>query len=220
MLYYLLLLLKVLLYFNFCIIFVKSILPPTPSPSHVRSSLNNIDTIAGTGIASSTGTGGVATAMTLNSPRGVWEDSLGVIYFAEYGHCVRKFSYPNGIVVNVAGVCGSSGSYSGDNGLATSALFNQPSGITVDSLGVIYIADVANFLVRKVSNLIVTSISGTRTSTNTGDGGPASSATITPYALWIDSLNQLFVASKENYIRKITTGSSMIITLIAGNYCI
>ena len=41
------------------------------------------------------------------------------------------------------------GSYSGDNGQATSATINQPHGLAIDSSGNVYIGDGQNYRVRK-----------------------------------------------------------------------
>jgi polygalacturonase/sugar lactone lactonase YvrE len=49
----------------------------------VLATTGNIQTIVGTGLATSTGDGGLATAATINNPQGVWVDSGGNVYVAE-----------------------------------------------------------------------------------------------------------------------------------------
>ena len=56
---------------------------------------------------------------------------------------------PDGVITTVAGN-GSQG-YSGDGGPATSAALSQPNAVAVDSSGVLYISDVGNGCLRKVS---------------------------------------------------------------------
>ena len=78
-----------------------------------------ITTVAGNGLAGSSGDGGPATSAELNGPRGVTADLFGNVYIAEfYGQRVRKVS-PGGTITTLAGN-GTAG-YSGDGGLAKNA---------------------------------------------------------------------------------------------------
>ncbi len=81
-----------------------------------------------------------------------------------------------GIITTIAGT--GTSSYSGDNGPAISATLNYPWGVTVDSVGNVYIGDRDNHRIRKVtiSTGIITTIAGTGTSSYSGDNGPATSA--------------------------------------------
>ena len=59
---------------------------------------------------------------------------LGNVYIADrYNFRVRKVTISTGIITTIAGT--GTGSYSGDNGPATSATLNHPSGVTVDTSG-------------------------------------------------------------------------------------
>ena len=56
------------------------------------------------------------------------------MYIADYfNHRIRKVTISSGIISTIAGT--GTSSYSGDNGAATSASFNHPTGVAVDSLG-------------------------------------------------------------------------------------
>jgi sugar lactone lactonase YvrE len=110
-----------------------------------------ISTIAGTGTAGSGGDGGTATSAQLNLPMGLVVDSTGVLYISEWnGHRVRKVT-ADGKISTAAGT-GAPGS-GGDSGPATSAQLNNPSGLAVDCVDTLYIADWANNLVRKVASV-------------------------------------------------------------------
>jgi len=62
-------------------------------------------------------------------------DALGNVYIADYSNSrIRKVTVSTGIITTIAG-SGGTGSYSGDNGSATAATLNAPSGIVVDSSG-------------------------------------------------------------------------------------
>ena len=101
---------------------------------------------------------------------------------------------------------------SGDNGPATSAQLNNPSGIAVDSGGNIYITDGGN-RIRKVSNGVVTTVAGGGT-VSSGDNGPATSAQLNNVAgIAVDAAGSLYIAA-GNRIRKVSNG---VITTVAGN---
>ncbi len=127
---------------------------------------------------------------------------------------IRKVTVSTGIITTIAG-SSTSGSYSGDNGAATSAALNYPVRLTVDSsgrthvillsgflnmspLGNIYFADYNNQRVRKVtvSTGIITTIAGTGTSSYSGDGGQATSATLYyPSGVKVDSSGKAAVVN-------------------------
>jgi len=56
------------------------------------------------------------------------------VYIVDYGnHCIRKVTVSIGIITTIAGT--GTESYSGDNGPATSATFDYPEGVVLDSAG-------------------------------------------------------------------------------------
>ena len=58
------------------------------------------------------------------------------MYIADYGsYRIRKVTVSTGIITTIAGN-GGTGSYSGDDGPATSAALNFPWGIDLDSAGI------------------------------------------------------------------------------------
>ncbi len=92
------------------------------------------------------------------------------------------------IISTIAGT--GTGSYGGDNGQATSANIQNPTGIVFDSSGNIFFNDPNNQRIRKITTAtgIITTYAGTGTAGFSGDGGVASSATIYyPEGLAIDS---------------------------------
>ena len=74
--------------------------------------------------------------------------ALGNVYIADYrNHRIRKVTVSTGIITTIAGTGTGSGSYSGDNGPATSAALNYPQGVSIDASG-----KETHFIVRIVSN--------------------------------------------------------------------
>lgn len=185
-----------------------------------------ISTYAGTGDASYTGDGGSAVKATLNTPSGVALDGAGNLYIADSGNnVVRKIVPSTGIITTVAGT-GVAG-YSGDTGAATSAMLDQPLGITVDAGGNLYIADTSNQRIRRVDagTGIITTVAGNGDpsgngdgkGTFSGDGGPATSAGLSlPYAVAFDGTGNMYIPdSANNRVRMVNTAG--VISTFAGS---
>ncbi len=255
-----------------------------------------ISTIAGDGIGYNTGDGGQATAAGFNSPRAPIFDRSGNLYFADASASTIRKIAPSGIINSIAGT-GTSG-FSGDNGAGNLAKLNTPSGLAFDTSGNLFISDLSNYRIRKlspgftvnpvygpatvaigstitlndstaggswsssntslatvnssgvvtgvsvgsdtisytVSNIcgtfsafqvvsvtagasscnIITTIAGTGTAGNTGNGGAATAAQIYhPYKTVIDAAGNLYFTEQNGYyIRKVNT--SGVISVVAG----
>ncbi|MEO6547417.1 MAG: T9SS type A sorting domain-containing protein [Ferruginibacter sp.] len=175
-----------------------------------------ITTVAGNGIAGFSGDNGLATSAKISGPTTVLTDTAGNIYISDYvNRRVRKVA-PNGIIITIAGN-GTAGT-AGDGGLATLAQLGFVSGISRNSKGEIFIADITYSKIRKVDTAgIITTVAGTGTTGFTGDGGPATSATFNAInGVTVDKLGNIFIAdSYNNRIRKINVAG--IITTVAGN---
>jgi sugar lactone lactonase YvrE len=109
-----------------------------------------ITTIAGIGLAGFSGDGGPATAAEVSQPTGVIVDPSGNIYEQEWGgDRVRRISA--GIITTLTGT-GVAG-FSGDGGPSTAAQINSTLGLALDASNNLYIADVFNNRIRKVSGI-------------------------------------------------------------------
>lgn len=125
------------------------------------------------------------------------------------------------IVPEITTIAGSGAAgFAGDGGPATGAQFNSPFGITADSAGNLYIADLGNAVVRKidVSTGTISTFAGNGTVGNAGDGGPATSAELSsPIKLAFDGAGNLYIADQgASVVRKVAAGTG-IITTVAGN---
>jgi len=173
-----------------------------------------IRTVAGTGSSNCISPdGGQATSTPLCNPQGIAVDTLNNLYIAERSR-VRKVG-ANGVITTVAGN-GTEG-YSGDGGPATSARLISAYGVAVDGAGNLYISDIENHRVRKVTlNGVITTVAGTGIAGFSGDGGPAVSAQLYfPAGLAVDGAGNLYIADVGNQrIRKITAAG--VISTVAG----
>ena len=112
-----------------------------------------ITTVAGNGSTTYSGDGMAATASSLYYPGGVVFDPAGNMYIADNIHArVRKVN-TSGIISTVAGT-GTAG-FGGDGGPATSALLHTTVDVALDAAGNLYISDLDNHRVRKVSTIAV-----------------------------------------------------------------
>lgn len=107
--------------------------------------------------------------------------------------------------------------YSGDGGQAIAAALNHPRGLAVDASGVIYIADVDNFRVRRVTSAgVISTVAGTGAFGAAGDGGLATQASFSDImGLAVDTSGNLYIADSGNRrIRKMTPAG--MVTTLAG----
>jgi len=112
-------------------------------------SQGNMFTIAGNGTVGYGGDGGPATSAELSQPSGVAIDGSGNIYIADYGnYSVRRIDTKGNISTYAGtGVWG----FSGDGGPAAKASLAAPYALAFDSAGSLYISDVGNLNIRKVT---------------------------------------------------------------------
>jgi sugar lactone lactonase YvrE len=172
-----------------------------------------ITTVAGTlGTSGFSGDGGLATSATLFDPTGVVTDSAGNIYIADSDNeVVREVKASTGIITTIAGTPQSSG-FSGDGGLATSAKLFTPWGLALNSAGTtLYIADRDNNAIRDINltSGIITTLAGTGPFGSTGDGGPATAATLSsPRSVAVDAFGDVFIADAlGNQVRMVAFGA-------------
>ena len=153
-----------------------------------------INTVAGNGGYGYSGDGGSAKEANLGIPFGIAVDIAGNLYIADRNNNrVRKVTL-DGVINTVAG-SGMSG-YSGDGGAATAAQLYSPSGVAVDTAGNLYIADVNNYRIRKVTaGGVISTVAGNGTSGFSGDGGPATEAKLLfPVGVAVDTADNLFIS--------------------------
>ncbi len=178
---------------------------------------NMLWTGAGNGTTSYPGDGSPSVAVGMTTPWGLAVDAQGRIYYVDTGqHVVRRIG-TTGNVTTVAGT-GTAGS-TGDGGPATAARLNGPTRIAFDAAGDLFIADSANNKIRKVSMStgVISTVVGTGTAGNTGDGGQALSARLrNPYGVTFAADGTMFIADRGNHrVRKVTTAG--VISTVAGN---
>lgn len=161
------------------------------------------------------GDGGQAVLAQFNYPYATIFNSVGDLLIADLNNNrVRK--------VNSAGIIttyiGNINTMVGDGNQATLAQLWAPQSLVFDAAGNMYIADNSNNRIRKVNTAgLISTVAGNGTTGFTGDGGPATAATLNgPASIAIDAGGNLYIADSYNHaVRKVdNTG---IITTLAGN---
>ena len=169
-----------------------------------------VSTVAGSGLQGSSDGQGVSASFYY--PAGIAIDSSGNLYIADtFNHKIRKIS-SSGMVTTVAG----SGSIGSSDGQGVSASFYYPYGITMDTIGNLYIADTFNHKIRKISSSgMVTTVAGSG-SIGSVDGQGVSASFQQPHGIILDSIGNFYVADTfNNKIRKIT--STGFVSTVAGS---
>lgn len=173
-----------------------------------------ITTAAGDGYKSFSGDFGPAALAQFNRPAGMAFDSKGNLYIADSeNHRVRKIT-PEGVVTTVVG--NALPGFSGDNGPATSAELNEPSGVAVDSKDNLYIADTGNNRVRMVfaTTGIIGTLAGNGNTAFFGDGGNSVLAALNrPRGVAVDADGAIYIADTGN--RRIRRVFSAVIETVA-----
>jgi streptogramin lyase len=159
-----------------------------------------ISTVAGNGDANFYGDGSAATNAALNGPTGVAVDSAGNLFIADnLNNRIRKVA-ANGIITTIAGN-GTSG-FLGDGGPATNAALKLTEfcGVAVDPAGNLFVADVDNNCIRRISpNGLISTVSGNVTNGFAGDGASAADAALAgPRSVAVDSHGRVFIADSSN----------------------
>ena len=145
---------------------------------------------------------GDRTVALFNEPWGLCVGPEGNIFVADTrNNLIRKIT-PEGMVTTIAG----SGNYGTSNGMGSSATFGNPTGIDVDAMGNIYVADHLTHIIRKIDPQgFVSTLAGRPYQMGDTDGQGDQAAFKRPYGLTIDNDGNILVADEWNHkIRKIT----------------
>ncbi len=170
-----------------------------------------VSTLAGTVVAvDSSNT--VTNAPLFSGPTGVAVDASGNVYVADAGNnriCVINQS---GNTRRLAG----NGNAGSNDGAGTAATFNNPTGVAVDVAGNVYVADMLNNLIRKITPDGTTTTLAGSGDIGSKDGITTAASFYFPSSLTVDASGNVYVADDiNNLIRAVSPAGA--VTTIAGS---
>jgi len=158
-----------------------------------------------------------------NLPLALAVDGAGTVFVADtLNNTIRalKHAGSNWLLTTVAGAGPADpGSTDGTN---SGAQFNTPQGVAVDTSGNLYVADTANYTIRKItpvgSDWVVTTIAGLAGESGTNDGPGSDARFSAPVSVAVDGATNVYVADYPAHtIRKLTPmGTNWVVSTIAG----
>lgn len=140
---------------------------------------------------------GTGLAAQFNGPRGLAIDNAGNLYVADQANNVIRKVTAAGVVTTYAG----NGTMGAQNGDVHSASFSTPTAVALDGAGNLYVSDVGNNAIRKISpgGVVSTFATGFRF----------------PRELRVDGTGNVYVTEQEgNTIKRISPAG--VVTIIAG----
>ena len=171
-----------------------------------------VTTFAGTATVAGS-VDGTGTGARFNQPYGIAVDSSGNVYVADTYNCTIRKITSAGVSTTIAG---NPGSYGNRDGTGAAAQFNFPTGVAVDGSGNMYVADILNDTIRKVTPAgVVTTLAGVAGLAGFSDGTGAAAEFDYPYDIAVDGGGNVYVADFYNFtVRKITPPN--VVTTLAG----
>ena len=196
--------------YHWCALLLAACVPQAWAADDGRA-LYHVETVAG---SSRIGDGGPALAAQFSTIQGIAIDRLGNVYLADTdNHRVRKVA--GGVIATIAGT-GVAG-FSGDGKSALNAQLNFPYGLALDSSGNLYVADLGNQRVRRISpDGVISTVAGTGRKVSSPDGAaPLDTSLLSPRNVAVDSAGNLYIAEFEGHrVRKLTPDGKL--STIAG----
>ncbi len=159
---------------------------------------------------------GAGAAAQFHHPEGVAVDAGGNLYVADtWNHTIRKIT-PAGLVSTLAGLAGYCGSADGTN---SKARFNRPTGLVVDGVTNLFVADTFNHTLRQISPAgKVTTVAGLPGVWGSADGANSAARFYLPQGIAITADGDLLVADSGNQtLRKVSpVGTNWVVSTVAG----
>ena len=152
---------------------------------------------------------GAAGAARFWAPFGIAVDGAGNVYVADTGNnTIRKIT-PDGAVSTLAGLAGHPGS---KDGLGAAARFRNPWSVAVDGAGNLFVADMSNYTIRKITPAgVVTTVAGHAGMSGSANGFGNDARFNDPFGVAVDQNGNVYVSdSGNNTIRKITPAGAVV----------
>lgn len=151
---------------------------------------------------------GAAAQALFTNPSGLAFDAAGNLFVSEDNNTIRRIT-PGGVVSTVAGIPEEESARHLD-AIGTAARFNGPTAIVLTSVGVAYVADRSNHVIRRIAtDGTVTTVAGAPGQAGYVDGTGSAARFNLPLDLAIDVAGNLYVVENSGAVRKITPGGEV-----------
>jgi sugar lactone lactonase YvrE len=172
-----------------------------------------VTTLAGSA-GQSGSTDGTGANARFSHPSSIAIDGSGNLFVTDYNNSTIRKITPAGAVSTLAG---SAGQFGFADGQGSSAVFNYPDGIAVDSAGDIWVSDSNNHVIRHVSaGGFVTTIAGAAGASGSQDGFGSVARFSNPIGITVGPDNALYVVDSHNHaIRRVLTNGD--VSTVAGS---
>jgi sugar lactone lactonase YvrE len=171
---------------------------------------DRVTTLAGQALISGISNGPVATAL-FSDPAGLAADAAGNLFVADsQNHIVRKIG-ANGLVSTFAGQAGTPGS---NDGTASQARFDTPTGIAIAANGDFYLSDTGNHTVRRITpSGAVTTVAGWAGQSGFTNGWRTAARFHSPLGIAVAGDGTIFVADSGNHLVRAIAPDGTVTTL-------
>lgn len=155
---------------------------------------------------------GPAASASFFYPEGLAFDGAGNLYVADTGNNTIRKVTPAGVTTTLAGQAAlAPGS---DDGTGAAARFRQPRSLAADTAGVVFVADTANHIIRRITAAgVVTTVAGSAGNSGFADGTGTGARFATPSGIALDQDGSLLVADQENMVIRRVTQAGVVTTL-------
>ncbi len=171
-----------------------------------------VTTLAGRDGSNAGKADGAGSDARFNNPTGIAADRTGNLFVADTNNSTIRKITPGGVVSTFAGSPDARGS---SDGLGVAARFTNPTGIAVDSVGTIYLADTGNGTIRKITaGGMVSTIAGLAGLSGNAEGSGNTVRFTTAYGVAVEGAGTLYIADSGNHVvRKGTAGNLPTVTI-------
>lgn len=169
-----------------------------------------VTTLAGSAGASGF-VNGTGNAARFNQPSGIIANSTGsTLYIADrFNHAIRQLVPSTGAVTTLAG----SGAVGQLDSTGSSASFNNPSGVTLDSSGNILVSDTFNHTIRSVTPAgVVATLAGAAATSGNANGLASNARFNFPSGITTSGANTYVIDTNNQLVRQISAATAPSIT--------
>lgn len=177
------------------------------------SSSGAVSTLAGS-VGTAGAADGTGSTARFHFPSAIAFSSSGVGYVADTDNDTIRTMAAGAVVTTFAGQAGRTASVDGQG---ANARFEDPFSAAVDAAGVVYVADSAAHVIRRITpDGAVTTYAGTAGQFGSTDGTGAEARFYSPFGVAVDAAGIVYVADSFNHtVRKIAAGG--VVTTLAGS---